>query len=212
MAVLVALVLITTLARLKPKNTRTFSKISDIVYRFGDVRLDKSAKTIEFPAEVVKSSGYADFLIYLKSYKWLEKTCAVVSAAKLEDLQNAIAYFDWKLWDTLYTDKAGPAVKLPEIYIQSGGIAVNADKFVKTENEKLEIKDLVFLGSPYFDQVVFRHDEIVDCGQCPAFKLEEKSVRKQFVRRSGKSGYELDPKMMPVLGKKVKVIIKLPPS
>jgi hypothetical protein len=206
--ILVSVIVIMIFLRVKNRGIREYIKIDESVYQFGRIKVDKLKNTIEFTGKVAKMSGYVDFLLYVYGYKWLEKSCAVISDAKLSDLQNAIAFLDWKLWDELWTKGGVSSESQPEMFIRYGSVNNEAAGFINAGGEALEIGDFVFLGSPYFDPVVLRDKSSLDCESCPVYELEEKTLRKEFIRGSGKSGYELNQKTMPPEGEKVIITLR----
>ena len=82
-------------------------------------------------------------------------------------------------------------------------------KEVKEVDKPLLLWDVVFLGSPYFDQIVLLRPSSVPCQLCPIFPLEKKSLRQGFVRKSGESGYRLKPGILPEIGRQVRVEIRM---
>ena len=190
------------------KTTETEIKIYDENrYDIGNVRIDKSNKEISFDAVVRKNTGWMQFLIYVEGYKWLKEDCAIVSSVKLSDLQKAFALLDWKLWDDLWYRKTTDLTKSVIVYIEFKKRQYLAEDFIK-EKDKIDvavaIKDLVFLGSPYFDTVVLDENPSDLCSPCPIYPLEQKSIRKEI----GKKGYSLDDKLILPIKEKVKIIIK----
>ncbi len=75
--------------------------------------------------------------------------------------------------------------------------------------DRLHPEDIIFFGSPYFDEVVFNTAKGVDCTRCPIYPLEKKVLKKLFCRKSGEMGYKLNSKVFPPVGEKVTVIIRL---
>jgi hypothetical protein len=49
--------------------------------------------------------GGGPYLLYAHGYGWLEEESAIVTDARLADVQKAIALLDWKLWDDLWFRK-----------------------------------------------------------------------------------------------------------
>lgn len=193
-----------------PRDSRKhlYTKLDENTYRFGRIKVDKSKGTIEFSGKVVRASGHVDFLLYLEGYMWLKNRCAIVSDAKLYDLQNAIAFINWKLWDELWAEGRLVSEKMPEMSLRCSNKERKPQDLTDVRGEALGLGDFVFLGSPYFDQIVLRGETVADCNKCPAYRLEEKTLRKKFIRKSGKSGYNLNPANIPPEGKGVAVTIK----
>lgn len=195
--------------RLKNKKIPACIKISENIYQFGKVQVNKSKNIIEFSAKVAKTSGYVDFLLYVDGYKWLKTSCAIISNVKLSNLQNAIAFLNWELWDELWVKGEVSSASPPEIFIRCDNVDNEAVSFVNVGDEILEIGDFVFLGSPYFDPVVLQDKSTLNCEKCPIYEIEERALRKRFIRSSGRSGYELNQKSMPPEGENVIVVLKL---
>lgn len=173
-------------------------------FRLREVSIDLEKGEIYFKGKVQKTEGWVQFLIYLRGYKWLKEESAIVSDAKLADLQKAIALLDWKLWDELWHRKTDEGLSLS---IKWDREEVKAQELVLAE-DRLRIGDFVFLGSPYFDQIALEAPPGVDCKLCPVFPLEKKVLSELFVRESGRSGYELNPERMPAQGIEVTIVIK----
>lgn len=200
-------------------------------YRIGEISIDTLGKgRIEFTGTISKAEGRVQFLIYLKGYKWLKEESAIVSEARLNDLQQAIALLDWRLWDELWHGKAedrgqksedrGPRKDASRprgrqktenrklfLFVKWEGEEFVAQQLVMTE-EKLEIGDFIFLGSPYFDHIALEAPPGVDCRLCPIFPLEQKALKEGFIRESGRSGYELNSPLFPPRGTKVTIVIR----
>lgn len=169
------------------------------LYKFENITVDKTKKEIQFNAELKKKQGWVQFLIYVQGYKWLKNDCAFVSDVKLLQLQTAIAYLDWQLWDKIYTQGVKKGVK---IFILSGGQKIEARKLIKTD-EEIEPVHLIFLGSPYFDPVVLKNSPNILCNTCPLYNLEKRALEKEFKR------FQLNPVIMKKIKDKVKIIIKI---
>jgi hypothetical protein len=141
----------------------------------------------------------------------LKEESAIISEARLLDLQKAIALLDWELWDELWyrkNQKSKIKNQKLKLFVKWGEEEIAAQKLVLTE-DKLEIGDFVFLGSPYFDPIALEAPPGVDCRLCPIFPLEEKALRELFIRGSGQSGYELNSALSPPKGTKVTIIIRI---
>lgn len=193
----------TKLTTQKPIETKI--KIYDeSKYNIGNVRIDKSKKEISFDAVVRKNTGWIQFLIYVEGYKWLKEECAIVSSVKLSDLQKAFALLDWKLWNDLWYRKTTDLTKSVTVYIELKKRQYPAEDFIKEKDKIDGIKDIVFLGSPYFDTVVLDEDPSNLCSSCPVYPLEQKSIKKAI----GKKGYLLNDKLILPIEEKMKIIIK----
>lgn len=175
------------------------------VYRIGNVSADTKKGEIQFKGKVFKDKGWVQHLVYLQGYKWLKDESAIISEARLTDLQRAIAILDWKLWDELYFERKA---KMP-IFVKWRGKEIPGHELVLVK-DNLELGDFLFLGSPYFNHIALGVPSGVDCRLCPLFALEEKALRELFVRESGQSGYELNSQRMPFQGAEVTIIIRLP--
>ena len=184
------------------------------VYQLGDIVVDSVKGEIRFDAEVQKREGWVQHLLYLHGYKWLKEESAIISEAKLADLQKAIALLDWRLWDELWykkNQKSKIKNQKLKLFVKWGEEEIAVQELVLTEDKghKLEIGDFIFLGSPYFDHIAFEAPPGVDCRLCPIFPLEEKALREIFIRGSGQSGYELNSAPFPPQGTEVTIIIRL---
>jgi len=181
--------------------------------RFGDIIVDPAAGEIRFYGEVRQTEGWVRFLVYLCSYRWLREEAAIVSPAYLVDLQMAIALLDWRLWDELWhRETTGQEI---EVSLKWQGGEVDANALIQLPY-RLGIGDLIFLGSPLFDQLFLaRCRQTIVCvalserPRCPLFFLQE-SVEAKFVRTCGNAGYQLDSKRLPPPGTRVTVIIRVP--
>lgn len=182
-------------------------KINDSQYEIGKIYLDKISREIKFNCTVLKNKSRAQFLVYLEGYKWLKEECALLSDAKLSDLQTAISFLDWKLWDELWAKKTNVNSKI-KIYIEYRGKNIEAYELIHTE-KNIDIRYIIFFGSPYFDPVVLNDSPTINCEKCSFYDLEKKSLKEQFIRENNRSGYELNENNMPVVRTNIKVIIKI---
>jgi len=190
-------------------------------FRLGKVNINTENGEMHFKGKVQKNKDWVQHLVYLHGYKWLKEESAIISEVKLSDLQKAIALLDWRLWDELWyrkNQKSPPEadphsagkVKSQElsVFVKWDEEEVAVQELVLTE-DKLEIGDFIFLGSPYFDHIALEASPGVDCRLCPIFHLEEKVLRELFIRESGQSGYELNSERIPPQGTEVTIIIRL---
>ncbi len=179
------------------------------IYQLGALVIDTTNAEIQFKAKIQKREGWVQHLIYLHGYKWLKEKSAIISEVNLINLQKAIFILDWKLWDELWREKVTERVEERELllFVKWGEEEIAAQELVLTE-DKLEIKDFIFLGSPYFDHIVLKTSPCVKCKFCPIFSLE-KTFKENFIRESGQSGYELNSERMPPQGAEVSIIIRL---
>jgi hypothetical protein len=182
--------------------------LKEDLYRLGDIVIDTVKGEIQFKAKVQKREGWVQHLVYLHGYKWIKEESAIIAQGKLSDLQKAIALLDWRLWDRLWYEKQITREKELLLFVQWDRKEIPAQELVLSE-DKLEIGDFIFLGSPYFDHIALEASPGVDCRVCPIFPLEEKALRETFIRESGESGYELNSERMPPQGTEVTIIIKL---
>lgn len=195
----------------KKSEINSFIKLKEGIYQLGEIIVDTVKREIQFRAQVQKRDSWVQHLVYLEGYKWLKEESAIISEAKLADLQKAIALLDWKLWDKLWYRKESKIKDQTSKVIMSiklDGVKMPAQELVMVE-DKLEIGDFIFLGSPYFDHVALEAHPGVDCRLCPVFPLEEKALRETFVRESGQSGYKLNSERMPAQGAEVSIILEL---
>lgn len=178
------------------------------VFTFGGVTVCKENSEISFYATVKKDEGWVQHLLYLHGYQWLKEQSAIVSDARLPELQHGLAVLDWALWDELWqgidSDKAFDV----RVYIEYEGVRVKADMLVDTDDD-IHVGDLIFLGCPYFDAVALGTTAVVDCTLCPVFPLEQEALSERFVRENGESGYEINTRDMFEAGSQVQVIIKV---
>ena len=194
---------VSTLAKKEPVSY----KISKDEYEIGRLFVDTEKSEIHLTGQVVKTKGWVQFLFYAHGYKWLKEESAIIIDADLSSLQTAIALLDWKLWQRLW-EKKGRVQDIKVKLDWENGKSILATKLLKKAND-IQFSDLIFVGSPYFDEAVLGEGFSGPCSRCPLFTLEEKALRKQFIRPSGKSGYFLDEDLMPPKETCLKIIIKL---
>ncbi|HAW49828.1 TPA: hypothetical protein DCX16_02615 [bacterium] len=190
----------------KGKTLEEIVLVKEGLYKIGDIIVDIEKREVRFNAYVSKNEGWVQHLIYLHGYKWLKEKSAIVSCARLIDLQRAIAILNRWVWDELWQRK-GISKELVRILVKWDEKEVFDQELVLAQ-DKLEIWDLVFLGSPYFDLLVLGSTLGIDCRKCPLFPLEKKALEEMFIRESGKSGYKVNTELFPPQGKEVEVIIK----
>jgi len=179
------------------------------VFTFGGITVCKANSEISFYATVKKDEGWVQHLLYLHGYQWLEEQSAIVSDARLPELQHAFAVLDWELWDELWQGiDSGKAFDV-RVYIEHEGARVKANMLVSSADE-IHVGDMVFLGCPYFDAVALGTTAQVDCILCPVFPLEQEALQERFVRENNESGFEINTRDMFDVGSKVEVIIKVP--
>lgn len=179
------------------------------VLTFGGITVCKVNSEISFYATVKKDEGWVQHLLYLHGYQWLKEQSAIVSDARLPELQHAFAVLDWELWDELWQGIDSEKAYDVRIYIEHEGARVEAKALVNTADE-IHVGDMIFLGCPYFDAVALGTAAVVDCTLCPVFPLEQEALNERFVRENRESGYEINTRDMFNVGSRVEVIIKVP--
>ena len=177
-------------------------------YQIGGLLVDPEKREIHSTGRVAKREGWVQFLFYAHGYRWLKEESAIIIDADLSSLQTAIALLDWKLWQRLWEKKARDEDIKVKLNWENGN-NILATKLLK-KSDDICFSDLIFIGSPYFDEAVLGGRFSGPCSRCPLFTLEERALRKEFIRPSGKSGYFLDEDLMPPKGSCLKITIKLP--
>ena len=188
------------------------------IYRIGNIIIDKNKEEILFSGKVAKTTGWVQFLIYAGGYKWLEEETAIISDARLKDLQLSLAFLDWKYWDEFYYMKRGEEIDFEtnEMELLLSWKEDNTFKTIKAQDaivirkakDYLKLPGFIFLGYPLFDPIVLDGKSHTSCLGCPFFPAEEKTLRQLFIRNSGESGYEINTKVLPPLNAKINIIIK----
>ncbi len=186
--------------------------IGEGLYQLGDIIVDTIDGEIRFDAKVQKMEGWVQHLIYLHGYRWLKEESAMISEARLADLQKAIALLDWRLWDELWYRKTENREQRTEdrkllLSIKWDGREIAAQELVLTQ-DLLGIGDFIFLGSPYFDHIALKAHKDIDCRYCSMFPLKERALRKKFIRSSNQSGYELNSSLFPPKETEMTIIIR----
>lgn len=189
------------------KKSTQSKEIEKRKYKIGDVFVDTAKREIRYKGKVHKDNGWVQFLIHMQGYKWLKEESAIISDVNLQDVQNAIALLDWKLWDDIWYRKNTARTKKVNIFVKWNNTENNARNLVHAD-DYLFPQDIIFLGSPYFDSVVVEN-KAIDCKNCPIFPIEKKVLKKSFRRKSGQSGYKLNSKKMPPKNSDVTIIIKI---
>lgn len=193
-------------------------KAEENIYRIGSIVIDKNKEEILFSGKVAKTTGWVQFLIYVDGYKWLEDEAAIISNAKLKDLQLSLALLDWKYWDEFYYMKRGEQIdfETDEMELLLNWKEDNKFKTIKAQdtiiirktNDYLKLPGFIFLGYSLFDPTVLDGKSHTSCLNCPFFPVEEKTLRQLFRRKSEESGYEINPAVMPPLNTRINIIIK----
>lgn len=188
------------------------------IYRIGNIIIDKNKEEILFSGKVAKTTGWVQFLIYVDGYKWLEEEAAIISDARLKDLQLSLALLDWKYWDEFYYMKRGEEIDFgtDEMELLLSWKEDNKFKTIKAKEtiiikktiDYLKLPGFIFLGYPFFDPTVLDGKSHTSCLNCPFFPVEEKTLRQLFRRNSGESGYEINTEVMPPLNTEINIIIK----
>jgi len=180
----------------------TFAYSFGKVLRIGEVSVCREEGRIEFEGIVQKDSGWVQFLIFLRGYDWLRDECAIISDARLIDLQRAIFLIDPKLWNDLWHRR----IKGGRVILEWDNKKMEATSLLNVKKEELGIGDILFIGSPLWDRIVLREIGIRKCRGCPLFELEKEGIKKTFKRKNGESGYTLN-KRMPPKGTTVRITI-----
>lgn len=193
-------------------------KAEENIYRIGNIIIDKNKEEILFSGKVAKTTGWVQFLIYIDGYKWLEEEAAIISDARLKDLQLSLALLDWKYWDEFYYMKRGEEIDFEtdemELLLRwkednkFKTIKARETIIIKEAKDYLKLPGFIFLGYPFFDPIVLDGKLRDSCLGCPFFPVEEKTLRQLFKRKSGESGYEINPEVMPPLNAEINIIIK----
>ncbi|MCD5413776.1 MAG: hypothetical protein LR001_02050 [Clostridiales bacterium] len=179
------------------------------IFRFGEVTVNTDKREISFYGTVYQDEEMVNFLVHLVGYGWLKESSAIVSEAKLLDLQLALAYFDWKRWDALWFGE-NREWELP-LFISWNDNEISSTDIIITDF-KLGLDDLIFLGSPYFDPIFLtrRHYCLHICLEsCPLLFTKEQ-VNKKLEQNSKELGYQLKAGSIPLLNTKVRIIIRVP--
>ena len=183
------------------------NKTSKSKYEIDHLFVDTEKREIHLTGTVVKTKGWVQSLFYAYGYKWLKKESAIIIDADLSSLQTAIALLDWKLWQRLWEKRSrNEDVKVTLKW--ENGNNILATKLLE-EADDICFFDLIFVGSPYFDEIVIGEGFSGPCSRCPLFALEEKALREEFIRPSGKSGYFVNEDLIPPKGTSLKITIIL---
>jgi hypothetical protein len=145
----------------------------------------------------------------VQGYKWLEREAAIVSQARLADLQGAMATLDWRLWDFLWTGEGpsdGKALPIVRMTLCWDEEEIDARQFLQG-GERLEVQDLVFFGSPNTDPFVLGVDAQTPCASCPFLPIERSHVERLVRERHRQWSYELNSGSLPAAGTEVSVRI-----
>ena len=168
----------------------------------GIIAMEEKVGRVSFSGVVARDSGEVTFLISTQGYPWVEEESAILSDVRLNDLQVALAMMNQSLFDEVWLGKdEGAGI---EVFVSWDGEVQSARTLVESD-EHLDSARLIFFGSPYFDHIALEGG-VSDCAGCPLFPLEQRAMREQFVRKSGKAGYRLSV-LMPPKGTKVLIIL-----
>lgn len=188
------------------------------IYKIGNITINKNKEEIYFTGRVAKTKGWVQFLIYIYGYKWLENEAAIISDARLKDLQLSLALLDWKYWDEFYYIRRGEEIDFEteemELLLRwkednkFKTIKAKETIIIKETKDYLKLPGFIFLGYPFFDPTVLDGKSHTSCLNCPFFPVEEKTLRQLFRRKSGESGYEINSEVIPPLNTEINIIIK----
>ncbi len=180
-----------------------------------ELELCPDRRIVSFDGRVLRDRGWVQFLLYAPGYEWLRDESAIETEVDLRQLQLALASLDWRLWDRLWAQGADvPGIRVDIAYgdrAWTPGEFLAPEEFLALEAQTIGFRHLLFPGSPYFDAVALRAGG-PPCSLCPVFPLEQAVLRQRFVRRDGRSGYELRTGALPRPGTRVRLTIVLPPN
>ncbi|MEO0096679.1 MAG: hypothetical protein ABIK78_01115 [candidate division WOR-3 bacterium] len=163
--------------------------------------VDSINKIIIFPGEVNKNKGEVQFLINLKGYEWLNEKASILSNIPLTALQNALAFLDWVLWESLYVYKK--LTRKISVLIIVNEKEVPVESLIFPKENPVNFLNLIFLGDPYWDNLILK-ESYADCKKCPFLEEEIKFINKSFSQK-----YLLNTKFFPS-DKKIKIKLILP--
>lgn len=173
-------------------------------YRFGKVEADTLGGEITFPARVRVDRGPVRYLLNLQGYLWLDEESALVSPARLLDLQQALALLDWEFWED-YRMAVLEGRSPPE-----GPFSLRLARERNGEGREVPgeggLAGFLFLGSPYFDGLVLAASP-GDCLACPLYPLEREAVELLQERAGLSGGFSLPDDLLPPPGSEVSVIL-----
>jgi hypothetical protein len=147
------------------------------------------------------------FLLYADGYRWLAAESAIVSPVRLADLQVGLAALDWKLWNSLWSGEQlerGKRRPMLRITVSWGGKTVEARDLVRG-GAALGEREMIFFGSPSFDDFVLGACSEARCSECPAYSLEKAQIEKSLPDMEGEIGYELNAERFPAVGTEVEI-------
>ncbi len=190
------------------RDAARFGKAGEEQYRLGEVLVDLESGEAVFPAEVRANADEVRFLANLRGYLWLDEESALVSPARLLDLQQALALLDWEFWEeyrlSLLEGRPVPdgGFTLRLSWEENGEIRDEAVGWSGRENPA----ELIFLGSPYFDEFVLGASP-ADCRACPLFPLEKEAIDRLQSRSGLASSFTVPEGALPPPGTAVTVTI-----
>lgn len=165
---------------------------------FQTIKVDKEKRTIVFSAKLNFSFEKKFFLFYFEGYPWMKDHCIFISSSTLKELQLAIAYIDWQLWDKIYMKKFSPAVSI-EFFVNNKEWK-NLHEIVSLSN--FDTYQTIFWGSPLYDNIVLeRKYKTFVCNSCDLFSLEKEI----FLKGKKILNYKF---LFPLSQKDIKVRIK----
>ncbi len=171
---------------------------------FGQVQVEPGEREIRFPAEVQKAAGEVTFLLHLQGYEWLREESAIVSSARLADLQEAVALLDWALWDELWYEGELASDARMDLHLRFPGETRAGEELV--ERDEVRPWELIFFGSPYFDDMALETTSVIDCRNCPLYPLEKELIREEI---TGGESLQLRENILKA-GKELEMIISIP--
>ena len=181
-------------------------------YILGTIEVSHEEGVIRFPAKVMKNSGDAMFVLYVQGYRWMEKESAIVSGARLQDLQFSLASLNWQDWDDLWNRKKTEETAKYKLFVawtkDGKNFRKQATELVQAKGEKdLYLWDLVFLGSPAFDDYITDDSAYGECSRCPVFDIEKKTILGLLGDKKEEVGYNINSDNMPPQGSEVVIEI-----
>ncbi|MCS7228303.1 MAG: hypothetical protein NZ839_05000 [Endomicrobia bacterium] len=148
------------------KTPNTYSYFSTII-------VDQKNRTIQFETMPNLCSNEKYFLFYFSGYPWLKQHCLFVSTSSLRELQNAVAFIDWKLWEKIYMEKFSPKLKI-EFYLENiGWTSIESIIFLFN----FDTYQTIFWGSPLYDDIVLEKNyQTLICNNCELLPMEKNII------------------------------------
>ncbi|MCS7249866.1 MAG: hypothetical protein N2323_01985 [candidate division WOR-3 bacterium] len=167
-----------------------------IFYLEENLLVDTVNKIILFEGTIIKNRGEVKFLINPKGYEWLNEKVGILGNISLINLQNALAFLNWALWESLYIYKN--LSRKISLFIITNDKEIAAESLIVSKENQLTFLNLIFLGDPYWDNIVLK-ENYSNCQKCPLLEEEIKYFDKIFPQR-----YFLNTKYFPI-DKRVKI-------